>query len=148
MQTIRHLMRDKRVLAVESDTTVLEAARYMSRLVIGAVPVLSKGNILGMFTERDLMTRVVVPEREPSTTFVRQVMTEDVVTADPDDSRTECIAKMTARHCRHLPVVENGRLLGTISLRDLLIEDVEQHKEEVKLLTEYVQYVPPGHEGH
>jgi len=148
MQTIRHLMKDKKVMAIELETTALEAARYMSERLIGAVPVLSQGKILGMFTERDLMTRVVVPGKDPSRTPVRLVMTREVVTAGPDELRSECIAKMTAQHCRHLPILEDGLLLGTISLRDLLAEDVEEQKEEVKLLTDYVQYVPPGHEDH
>jgi CBS domain-containing protein len=148
MQTIRHLMKDKKVLAVDPETTVLEAARYMTENRIGAVPVVLNGDIRGMFTERDLMTRVVMPRKDPSTTTVQQVMTTGVVTAEPDTLRSECIARMTARHCRHLPVIEGRRLLGTISLRDLLVEDVEEQREEVKLLTEYVQYVPPGLENH
>ena len=144
MQTIRHLMQDKKILAVEAEATVLEAARYMSKHVVGAVPVVKSGKILGMFTERDLMTRVVVPGKDPSTTPVLDVMTREVVTAGPDERRSRCIALMTANHCRHLPILENDRLLGTISLRDLLVEDVEEREEEVKRLTEYVQYVPPG----
>jgi CBS domain-containing protein len=147
MQTIRHLLKDKSVFAVEPETTVLEAARYMAEKRIGAVPVVSKGVIHGMFTERDLMTRVVVARKDPGTTMVQQVMTQDIVTAGPDTRRSECIALMTARHCRHLPVIEERRLLGTISLRDLLVEDVEEQREEVKLLAEYVQHVPPGFEN-
>ena len=146
MQTIRHLMKGKQVLAVQAGATALEAAHYMSERSIGAVPVLAGGGILGIFTERDLMTRVVVPGKDPKTTPVQDVMTREVATAAPDELRSVCIARMTARRCRHLPVMEDGRLLGTISLRDLLAEDVEERDEELKLLTEYVQYVPPGHE--
>ena len=148
MQTIRGLLKDKQVLAVDLGTTVFEAAVYMAEKGIGAVPVVSNGVIHGMFTERDLMTRVVMPRKDPSTTTVQQVMTKDLVTAEPDTLRSECIRRMTARHCRHLPVIDKGRLLGTISLRDLLVEDVEEQREEVRLLTQYVQYVPPGLDSH
>jgi CBS domain-containing protein len=144
MRSIRHLLEDKKVLAVDAETSALQAARYMSERVVGAVPVLDHGKLVGMFTERDLMTRVVVPRRDPAATPVREVMTRDITTASPDDLRSECEARMRRRHCRHLPVVEDGRLVGTISLRDLLSEDIEERDEEVKILTEYVQYVPPG----
>jgi CBS domain-containing protein len=146
MQSIRHLLENKVVWAVEADMTVLDAAAYMSDRVIGAVPVMDQGRLVGMFTERDLMTRVVVPGFDPADVPVIDVMTREVTTAAPDDLRSECIRRMKSRHCRHLPVVENGRLLGTISLRDLLAEDIEERLQEVRLLTEYVQYVPPGHE--
>jgi CBS domain-containing protein len=144
MRTIRHLLEGKRVLSVEAETSVLDAARYMSERVIGAVPVTEGGRLVGMFTERDLMMRVVVPRRDAASTPVREVMTRDITTATPDDLRSECEAKMRRRHCRHLPVVESGNLVGTISLRDLLAEDIEERDAEVKILTEYVQYVPPG----
>lgn len=146
MQPIRHLVLDKAVLAVEAKMTVLDATRYMSEHVIGAVPVLDNGKLVGIFTERDLMTRVVVPRKDCAETLVSDVMTAEVVAAGPDEPYSDCIAKMKKVHCRHLPVVENGHLLGTISLRDLLREDIKEREAEVRFLTEYVQYVPPGAE--
>jgi len=148
MQTIRHLLENKTVWAVEADMSALEAARYMSERVIGAVPVLDRGRLTGIFTERDLMTRAVVPGKDPARTSVREVMTREVMIAAPDDLRSDCVARMQNRHCRHLPIVEGGTLLGTISLRDLLAEDIEERVEEVKLLTEYVYSVPQGQGGH
>jgi CBS domain-containing protein len=130
---------------VDVDTTVYDAARYMSERVIGAVPVTDRGRLVGMFTERDLMTRVVVPRRDPVVVRVREVMTREITVASPDDLRMEATAKMRRRHCRHLPVVENGRLVGVISQGDLLAEDAEERLAEVRMLTEYVQYVPPGY---
>jgi len=146
MQAIRHLVVDKEVLAVEAKMTVLEATRYMSEHVIGAVPVLEEGKLVGIFTERDLMTRVVVAQKDSAETLVRDVMTAEVVAAEPEERYSDCIAKMKKVHCRHLPVVEDGHLLGTISLRDLLREDIKEREAEVRFLTEYVQYVPPGAE--
>lgn len=144
MRAIRHLVVDREVLAVEAKITVLDAARFMGEHVIGAVPVLEEGKLVGIFTERDLMTRVVVPRKDPAATLVRDVMTSEVVAAEPEERYSDCIAKMKKVHCRHLPVVEDGRLLGTISLRDLLKEDIKEREAEVQFLTEYVQYIPPG----
>jgi CBS domain-containing protein len=146
MRAIRHLLVDRNVLAVEAEMTVMDAARYMIKHVIGAAPVLDKERLVGIFTERDLMSRVVVAGKDPKKTSVREVMTKDVVAADPDERYTECIAKMKKVHCRHLPIVEDGHLVGTISLRDLLAVDIKRKEADVKFLTEYVQYVPPGGE--
>jgi CBS domain-containing protein len=146
MKAIRHIIEGREVLAVEADRSVLDAAGYMADRVIGAVPVLDDGRVVGMFTERDLMTRVVVPGKDPSRIPVRDVMTRDVVTAHPDERYAECIRKMTRVHCRHLPVVEDDRLLGTVSLRDLLAVNLEERESELRHLTEYVQSVPPGME--
>jgi CBS domain-containing protein len=143
MKSIHHLVADREVLAVEAGQSVLDVARYMADRVIGAVPVLDGGKLVGIFTERDLMTRVVVPGLDASKTPVRDVMTKEIAVAAPDDRYSDCIARMKKVHCRHLPVVEEGRLLGTISLRDLLQEDIKERKAEIRLLTEYVQYVPP-----
>ena len=145
MRTIRHLLGNKTVWAIDARFSAFDAARYMSERVIGAVPVVDENALVGMFTERDLMTRVVVPGHDPARIPVRDVMTRDIVVAAPTDLRSECIARMKARHCRHLPILDGGRLVGTISMRDLLADDIEEKLEEVKLLTEYVQYVPPGH---
>jgi len=144
MKAVRHVIDGREVLAVEADRSVLDAVIYMTERVIGAVPVLENGRVIGMFTERDLMTRVVVTGRDASRIPVRDVMTREIVTAHPDDRYTECIRKMTQVHCRHLPVVENGMLLGTVSLRDLLAVNLEERETEVRHLTEYVQSVPPG----
>ena len=146
MRAIRHIVEGREVLAVEADQSVLEVASYMTRRVIGAVPVLEGGRVVGMFTERDLMTRVVVPGKDPSQVLVKEVMTRDVVIAHPDERYTDCIEKMRKVHCRHLPVVEDGRLLGTVSLRDLLAVNLEERESELRYLTEYVQSVPPGTE--
>ena len=116
MRAIRHLVLDKEVLAVEAKMTVLDAACYMGEHVIGAVPVLEDGKLVGIFTERDLMTRVVVTRKDPNATLVRDVMTSEVVAAGPEERYNDCIAKMKKVHCRHLPVVEDGHLLGTTSI--------------------------------
>ena len=146
MRAIRHIVEGREVLAVEAGQSVLAAVIYMTDRVIGAVPVLEDGRVVGIFTERDLMTRVVVPGKDPSRVLVKDVMTRKVVIAHPDERYTDCIAMMKKVHCRHLPVVEDGRLLGTVSLRDLLTVNLEERESEIRYLTEYVQSVPPGME--
>ena len=143
MRRLEALLKGKKVLAVEDGLSVYEAAAYMTKMKIGAVPVLRRGDIVGMFTERDLMTRVVVPGLDSRTTPISEVMTRDVVTANPSDRFLECRARMRSRHCRHMPVVENGRLLGTVSLRDLQAESLRKRNAEIRHLTDYIQ--DPGY---
>jgi CBS domain-containing protein len=89
------------------------------------------------------MTRVVVPGRDPRRTRIEEVMTRDLVVADPDDTYENAIAKMAQRGCRHLPVVGGGRLLGFLSLRDLLQVEIDEQAETLAMMTHYVQYIPP-----
>jgi CBS domain-containing protein len=143
MRRIGEIVHGRQLLLVQDDITVHEAARFMSEKKVGAVPVLSGDRLVGVFSERDLMTRVVVPGLDPRATSVRDVMTRDLVVAAPDDTPEACEVKMAARGCRHLPVVESGRLLGFLSLRDLLRCDLEEKTEELAMMNHYVQYIPP-----
>lgn len=143
MKRIGDIVRGRELLYVSDRVTVMEAARFMAESKIGAVPVLKGDRLVGVFSERDLMTRVLVAGRDAGKTGIRDVMTQDLVIADAGDSHEEGIAKMAARGCRHLPVVSEGRLLGFLSLRDLLQVDLEEKSEELAMMKEYVQYVPP-----
>lgn len=128
---------------VTKDQTVLEVARYMADKQIGAVPVVEGDRILGIFSERDLMTRVVAVGLDPKTTLVAKVMTTDVVVIDIHEGYENCIRKMMQLNCRHLPVVsEDHKLIGIISLRDLLVVDHIEKEEELKMLNEYVYGAP------
>jgi CBS domain-containing protein len=131
------------LLFVQDGVTVFEAACFMAEKKIGAVPVLAGDRLVGVFSERDLMTRVVCPGRDARTTLIRDVMTRDLVVADPAQSHDECMAKMAARGCRHLPVVQQDRLLSFLSLRDLMRVDLEEKTEELAMMNHYVQYIPP-----
>lgn len=140
MRHISDIIEGKPLVWVEPKDTVREAAKRMTERNIGALPVLDEGRLVGIFTERDLMTRVVAPDRNPGKTNVSAVMTRDIVVADPDESVMECIQKMQSMSCRHLPVVDQGKLVGMISLRDLLQVDAAEKKEKVELLSELVTY--------
>jgi CBS domain-containing protein len=143
MKKVGAIVQGRPLLYVEEGMSVFGAAAFMAEKKIGAVPVLAGERLVGVFSERDLMTRVVVPERDPHTTLVRDVMTCDLVVAAPADDTEACEAMMAARGCRHLPVVLGGQLLGFLSLRDLLSSDLEEKSEELAMMTHYVQYVPP-----
>lgn len=124
---------------VTKDQTVLEVAQYMADKQIGAVPVVEGDRILGIFSERDLMTRVVAAGLDVKVTPVSKVMTTDVVVVDVHESYENCIKKMQQLNCRHLPVVsEDRKLIGIISLRDLLAVDNMEKEEELKMLNEFV----------
>jgi len=146
VKKVGEIVRGRELLHVKDQVSVFEAAVFMAERRIGAVPVLAGDRLVGVFSERDLMTRVVVTGRDARTTRIIDVMTQDLVVADPDDTHEECIAKMAKRGCRHLPVVQGGRLLGFLSLRDLLKVDLEEKAEELAMMTHYVQYIPPEFE--
>jgi CBS domain-containing protein len=143
VKKVGDIVRGRSLLFVQDAVTVYEAACFMAEKKIGAVPVLSGDRLVGVFSERDLMTRVVCPGLDARAIPIRDVMTRDLVVADPGDSHDDCMAKMAARGCRHLPVVQQGRLLSFLSLRDLMRVDLEEKTEELDMMTYYVQYIPP-----
>lgn len=143
MKTVGEIVQRRGLLFVQAQATVLDAAKFMDEHRIGAVPVLEDGRLVGVFSERDLMTRVVVPGADPRATRITDVMTRDLVIAQPDDTYETAAAKMAQRGFRHLPVVSAERLLGFLSLRDLLRVEIEEQAESLAMMTHYVQYIPP-----
>lgn len=121
MAKISEIMREHRVLSVDAEQTVIEAARLMTEFNIGAVPVLRDGALIGIFSERDLMRRVVAGGRSPAMTKVSEVMTSKPQTVSADADVDECMQLMREAGFRHLPVMEGAKLLGLISLRDIMM---------------------------
>ena len=121
MPKISDIMREHRVLSVDADQTVIEAARLMTEFNIGAVPVLRAGELIGIFSERDLMRRVVAGGRSPAMTKVSEVMTSKPQTVSADSDLDECMQMMQEAGFRHLPVMEGNKLRGVISLRDITL---------------------------
>ncbi len=107
------------VHAVSPTATVLDAVEAMNRERVGALVVRDGEALVGMFTERDVLTRVVASGRDPAATPVGTVMTRDLVTVGPEITVEQAMAVITERRCRHLPVVEGGRLVGLLSSGDL-----------------------------
>lgn len=119
---------------------VRDVARKMSEKNIGAVAVLDDGRLVGVFSERDLMTRVVAEGLDPASTRVDLVMTKDLVVADSDDDLGAAMQKMATLGCRHLPVVDHGNLVGMLSLRDLMQVDGDASRARATFLSELVTY--------
>ncbi len=121
MAVVHDLVKEQRILSVQHDQTVLEAARIMHERNVGAVPVLRDGELVGIFSERDLMRRVVAGARSPGQTRVAEVMTSNPRTVPPDESVDKCLFMMRELGFRHLPIVDGSKLLGLVSLRDVLL---------------------------
>jgi CBS domain-containing protein len=126
----------------DANQPVLDVARAMVERNIGAVPVVRDGLLVGIFSERDLMKRVVVEGRDPRTTRVEQVMTEDPLTVTPDESLETCMLLMRRHGFRHLPVCEGKELRGIVSLRDILLHDLNEKDHEVRMMRAYIQASP------
>lgn len=142
MRQIAKLIEGQTLTVLETGDYVRPAVQRMVERNIGAAAVLEGGKLAGIFSERDLMSRVVAPGLDPDTTKVSQVMSKQLVVADPDEDVDTAIRKMHSINSRHLPVVDEGKLVGMISIRDLLeIDDAEQRRKAT-FLKELVTYSP------
>ena len=130
---------------VSPETSVMEAVRTMTKRRIGAIAVTKGGRIVGVFTERDLMRRVVNEGRDPETAFMREVMSSPVYTVSDATSRDEAASLMRSHHIRHLVIVDDdGALLGMIGLRYLLYDLMDDLERKVDGLQSYIMADGPG----
>ena len=126
------------VATVDRKTTVLDAARTMNQRRIGAVVVADGDRVVGIFTERDILNRVVAAGKDPKTTRVEEVMTSPMACCRRDTSLTDCKTVMSQKRIRHLPVVEEGKLYGMISAGDILAGEVSDQQATIEYLHEYL----------
>jgi CBS domain-containing protein len=140
--SVRTIVAARETVTVDPQVSVLEAARLMVDHQIGAVPVVDRDRLAGIFTERDILARVVAAQRDPSATSVADVMTRELVVADVAESYDVCLQRMQQARVRHLIVLDCGRLAGILSLRDLMAVDVSEKDEAITLLNAYVHYIP------
>jgi CBS domain-containing protein len=126
------------VLSVDTNETVLDAISLMAQVNIGAVLVQNNDTIAGIFTERDYLQKIALKSLSSQETRVGDVMTTPVISADPGDSVQQCMETMTTCHCRHLPVVEDGKLLGIVSIGDLVKKMLDEKEHEVEKLSQYI----------
>ena len=130
---------------VEPGVTVLDAVDVMARDRVGAVAVVEQGDLRGIFTERDLMLRVVKPRRDPAATLVRDVMTAEVKTVTEAATSEDAISLMLSGHLRHLPVLgSDGKVLGLLTIRALLEDKMDDLSREVGSLEQYLANDGPG----
>lgn len=140
MATVNDLLSaktDSSRYAIKANETVYRAIRLMADRQIGAVLVVEKNIVVGIFTERDYIMRVEVEGRSPKDTLLREVMTDQMYTVTTEASVEQCLALMMLRHIRHLPIVENGNLLGIISMRDAVDAVLDEHRSEIQGLEDY-----------
>lgn len=140
MSTVSQILDRKggMVLSVAADETVFDAICLMAEVNIGAVLVQEGDAISGIFTERDYLQKVALKSLSSKQLTVGDVMTSPVITADPTDSIQQCMETMTTCRCRHLPVVENGKLLGIVSIGDLVKRLVDEKETEIEQLSQYI----------
>jgi CBS domain-containing protein len=142
MACIFDLIRDQETHQADSSQTVLAVARLMVEHNIGAVPVVTDGVLVGIFSERDLMKRVVVEGLDPATTRIADVMTENPLTVEPHAGMEDCRQLMSRHGFRHLPVCEGKKLRGLVSLRDIVLHDLTEKDDEVRMMRAYIQSTP------
>jgi CBS domain-containing protein len=142
MKLVREMIAGQTLISVRSDTSVRNAVQLMTDRNIGALPVLEGSALIGIFTERDVMSRVVARNLSPANTNVSQVMTREVAAAAPEDTMIACIERMQSSGYRHLPVVENDAVIGMISLRDLLDYQRDAVEREKNILSDLVRDDP------
>lgn len=131
------------VIYTSPEATVGEAAATMARHNVGAILIMEfSGDLLGIFTERDLLKRVVVEGRLPDETPISDVMSRDVVMVTQDTPVSDVLTLMNERHCRHIPVAAGSRLLGVVSLRDLLRYMNKEREFQIEQLQEYIFQKP------
>jgi CBS domain-containing protein len=142
MKSIRSIVGARQTVTVDPSTSALAAARVMTAHQIGAVPVVDGERLRGIFTERDIMSRVVADGRDPTTTTVGDVMSTELVVAEVTEPCETCLGRMQQARVRHLIVLDGGMLAGIVSLRDLLAADLDDKAEAITLLNAYVHYIP------
>ena len=140
MRLVKHLLEDKggAIYAIEPDKPVLDAIRLMAEKYIGALLVMKGSQLLGIVSERDYARKVILKGRSSAETPVREIMSASVLTVAPGDSVNHCMKLMTDRRVRHLPVVDDGRVLGVVSIGDLVKAVIEDQAQELEHMQRYI----------
>jgi IMP dehydrogenase len=131
-------MRTSRVVSVKPEDTVLDAIKVLARENIGAALVMTGDRLAGIFSERDYTRKVVLQGRASNTTRVEEIMTANVVVVNPRTHTRECMALMTEKNIRHLPVVEQGRVVGMVSIRDIVGDIIADQDFTIEQLEHYI----------
>ncbi len=141
MSTVRQVLAGKSaaIYAVAPETAVLEAIRKMAEHRVGALLVMQGPDLVGIVSERDYARKVVLLGRSSSDTTVSTIMSSPVITVSPDDSVSHCMQLMTDRHVRHLPAVEGGRVMGMVSIGDLVKAVIAEQRAQIEQLENYIR---------
>ena len=140
MQNLRQLLAAKggQVWSIRPDAKVFEALQLMAQKDVGALLVMDGSRVVGIMSERDYARKVILQGKSSQDLAVRDIMTADVVKVDPSGTVEECMALMTQRRIRHLPVCEGDKLVGVVSIGDLVKEVIAEQEQTIKQLESYI----------
>lgn len=141
MQLVRQLLEKKpsgELISISPDSTVFQALQTMAERDVGAILVMEDDDIVGIFSERDYARRIVLQGRTSAGTKVRDIMTRKVVYVSPSQNVGECMALMTEKKFRHLPVMDNGQVVGMLSIGDLVRATIEEQQFVIEQLVSYI----------
>lgn len=140
MKLVKHLLdrKGRHIISVKPDDTVLDAIRVMAEKNIGAVVVMQGSELLGIMSERDYARKVIVKGRASDNTPVADIMTANVLTTSDAETVNKCMSMMTDKKIRHLPVIEDGAVVGMISIGDLVEAIIADQQEEIEHLEHYI----------
>lgn len=142
MKTVADILRSKSSQAIHTITpeaTVLEAITLMAEKGIGALVVTEGDQVVGIISERDYARKIILMERSSYDTPVSAIMSVNVMSVDPRKTNEDCMTLMTEKHIRHLPVLEEGRLLGLISIGDLVKDIISEQRHMIEHLEQYIR---------
>lgn len=142
MKTLKQILNDKKhqeVISIAPNRPVFDALVVLAEYKIGALAVIDDGQLVGIFSERDYAREVVLKGRSSRTTMISEVMTSKVISAGPHDLVDSAMQTMSDKRIRHLPIVENGQILGMLSVGDLLKETIAYQQTLIQQLENYIQ---------
>jgi CBS domain-containing protein len=140
MKTIQEILQSKPhgVLSISPEASVLDALRLMAEKEVGALVVLENERLAGIFSERDYARKVILHGKSSKDTPVREIMTAKVVYVRPEQSVEDCMALMTDKRIRHLPVLQDNRVIGVISIGDVVKEVISEQRFVIEQLEQYI----------
>ncbi len=138
MDSLKDLLKGREVFTVQSRSTIKDTVNYMASKGVGLVPVMNDEKLIGVFSERDLVKRVISKDKDLNSTLVDDVMSTNLIIAKIDESNESVLAKMKEAKTRHILIINNEMLVGVLSLRDLLEIDLNQCKTTVEVLNNYI----------
>jgi CBS domain-containing protein len=140
MKTVHHLLQVKGydIWSVDPEATVFEALKLLAEKNVGALPVVREGNLVGIFSERDYARKVILKGKHSKDTRIHEIMTDKPICVVPHDTIETCMTLMTANHIRHLPVLEGNRLLGVVSIGDVVKGIIDEQKSTISHLENYI----------
>ena len=140
MITIEHLLKNKdnQIWSVEPKTSIFEALKIMSDKEIGALLVIEDEKLVGIFSERDYARKVILKGKSSKNTQVGELMTKKVLYIDPEKTINDCMAIMTDKHIRHLPVIENDKVIGIVTIGDVVKQIISEQESTIQYLENYI----------